>query len=97
MAAWLCTGREPVLAFWQVEPKYMLLGGVMGAFITYTVIEAMGSLGPARAAMLIVTSQVAVAYVIELFGLFGMEKAAFEWHKLLGLVISIVGIIIFKW
>ena len=69
----------------------------MGAFITYTVIEAMGSLGPARAAMLIVVAQVAVAYVIELFGLFGTEKAAFEWHKLLGMIISVAGIIIFKW
>ena len=96
-AAWFFTGREPVLAFWQVEPKYMLLGGVIGAFITYTVIKAMGSLGPARAAMLIVVAQVAVAYVIELLGIFGVEKAAFEWRKLLGLGMSIAGIIIFKW
>ena len=96
-AAWLFTGREPVLAFWQVEPKYMLLGGVMGAFITYTVIEAMGSLGPARAAMLIVVAQVAVAYGIELFVIFGTEKAAFEWQKLLVMIISVAGIIIFKW
>ena len=34
----------------------------------------MGALGPARAAMLIVISQLAVAYVIELFGLFGVDK-----------------------
>lgn len=97
VAAWLFTGRESVSALLQVEPRYMLLGGVMGAFITYTVIKAMGSLGPARAAMLIVVAQVAVAYVIELFGMFGVEKATFEWHKLLGLALSIGGIIIFKW
>ncbi len=96
-AAWLFTGREPVLAFMQVEPKYMLLGGVIGAFITYTVIKAMGSLGPARAAMLIVVAQVAVAYVIELLGAFGVEKADFAWRKLLGLLLSVAGIIIFKW
>ena len=75
----------------------MLFGGVIGAFITYTVIEAMGSLGPARAAMLIVISQLAVAYVIELFGIFGVEKAAFEWHKLAGMVLAVAGIVIFKW
>ncbi len=96
-AAWLFIGREPVLAFMQVEPKYMLLGGVIGAFITYTVIKAMGSLGPARAAMLIVVAQVAVAYVIELLGAFGVEKADFAWRKLLGLLLSVAGIIIFKW
>ena len=61
--AWLFTGRESVAALWQVDNKYTLLGGVIGAFITITVIQSMGALGPARAAMLIVISQLAVAYV----------------------------------
>lgn len=83
--AWIFTGRDSIAALWQVENKYTLLGGVIGAFITITVIQSMGSLGPARAAMLIVISQLAVAYVIELFGLFGVEKVDFEWRRLLGL------------
>jgi transporter family-2 protein len=29
--------------------------------------------------------------------MFGVEKEPFEWRKILGMVISIVGIIIFKW
>ena len=62
----------------QVENKYTLLGGIIGAFITITVIQSMGSLGPAKAAMLIVISQLAVAYIIELFGLFGVEKWIFS-------------------
>lgn len=94
---WLFTGRESIGALWQVDNKYTLLGGVIGAFITVTVIQSMGALGPARAAMLIVVSQLAVAYLIELFGLFGVDKEPFEWRKILGLIISIVGIIIFKW
>ncbi len=95
--AWIFTGRDSIAALWQVENKYTLLGGVIGAFITITVIQSMGSLGPARAAMLIVISQLAVAYVIELFGLFGVEKVDFEWCRLLGMAIAIVGIVIFKW
>ena len=95
--AWIFTGRDSIAALWQVENKYTLLGGVIGAFITITVIQSMGSLGPARAAMLIVISQLAVAYVIELFGLFGVEKVDFEWRRLLGIAIAIVGIVIFKW
>ena len=93
--AWLFTGRESVAALWQVNNKYTLLGGVIGAFITITVIQSMGAL--ARAAMLIVISQLAVAYVIELFGLFGVDKEPFEWRKILGLLIAISGIVIFKW
>ena len=94
--AWLFTGRESVAALWQVDNKYTL-GGVIGAFITITVIQSMGALGPAKAAMLIVISQLAVAYVIELFGLFGVDKEPFEWRKILGLLIAISGIVIFKW
>ena len=30
--AWLFTGRESVAALWQVDNKYTLLGGVIGAF-----------------------------------------------------------------
>ena len=95
--AWLFTGRESVAALWQVDNKYTLLGGVVGAFITITVIQSMGALGPAKAAMLIVISQLVVAYVIELAGLFGVDKEPFEWRKILGLLIAIFGIIIFKW
>ena len=62
-----------------------------------TVIQSMSSLGPARAAMLIVVAQLAVAYVIELLGLFGVEKVDFEWRRLIGMAVAIVGIIIFKW
>ena len=73
------------------------MGGVIGAFITVTVIQSMSSLGPAKAAMLIVIAQLAVAYLIELFGMFGVEKVDFQWRKLLGMAIAIAGIVIFKW
>ena len=95
--AWIFTGRDSVGALWQVDNKYTLLGGVIGAFITVTVIQSMGALGPAKAAMLIVVSQLAVAYLIELLGLFGVDKQPFEWRKIIGMLISIAGIIIFKW
>lgn len=97
IAAWFFTGRESVSALIQVSPKYLLLGGVIGAFITMTVIRSMGSLGPAQAALLIVVSQLAVAYLIELFGLFGTEKQPFQWSKLIGMLLAVGGIILFKW
>lgn len=93
---WWFGGRQPIGALWQVQPKYMLLGGVLGALITYTVIRSMDSLGPAQAALLIVVSQIIIAYGIELFGLFGVEKADFEWKKVIGALVAIGGIIIFK-
>lgn len=95
--AWFFTGRQSIGALWQIENRYTLLGGVIGAFITITVIQSMGTLGPARAAMLIVISQLVIAWVLELFGMFGMEKQPFEWRKLLGMAVAIAGIILFKW
>ena len=97
LGAWLITDRTNLMSLAHVEQKYMLLSGVIGAFITVTVVKAMGSLGPARAAMLIVVSQLIIAYVIELFGMFGVEKQPLEWRKVIGMAISIVGIVIFKW
>lgn len=96
--AWFFCGKESsISALWQVDHKYMLLGGVIGAFITFTVIESMNRLGPARSVMLIVISQLLVAYIIELMGLFGVDKVEFQWRKLIGMIIAIIGVIIFKW
>lgn len=97
VAAWIFTGRESISTLWQVSHKYALLGGVIGAFITITVIQSMSALGPAKSVMLIVISQMIVAYVIELLGIFGVEKQPLEWRKIIGMVIAIAGVIIFKW
>lgn len=97
LAAWLFTDRSSFGALLKTEPKYMLLGGAIGAFITYTVIRSMEMLGPARAVMLIVVAQLLVAYVIELLGWFGVEKQPLEWRKVIGMAVAIVGIVVFKW
>lgn len=93
---WLITDRSSFADILKVEPKYMLLGGAIGAVITFTVIKSMSLLGPAKAVMVIVITQLMIAYLIEVFGLFGVEKQPFEWKKMVALVLSIGGIILFK-
>ena len=98
VAAWLFTGRQGTVAsLFAIDNKYMLLGGAMGAFITYTVIKGVEILGPAKANMFIIVTQLLVAYLIELFGLFGTQKASFDMSKLIGMLLLIVGVIVFKW
>lgn len=98
VCAWFLTrGESSFGALFKIENKYMLLGGILGALITYTVIKSMAGLGPAQAVMIIVTAQLLAAYLIELFGLFGTDKVNFQWHKLIGVIISIGGILLFKW
>ena len=77
--------------------KWYLLGGVIGAGISYTVIVAMAHLGPSFAVMLILIAQMISAYLIELLGWFSTEKSPFVWTKLFGVGIMVVGIIVFQW
>lgn len=94
---WFIAGRNDILSIGKVEPRYLLLGGVIGAGITLTVIKSVDALGPAKAALLIVIAQLFVAYLIELFGLFGVDKEPFSWRKIGGLVLALIGISIFQW
>ena len=96
VVAWLVCDRTSFRGLFEISDKYVLLGGVIGAFITATVIWSMNGLGPAKAAMLIVISQLTVAWGIELAGIFGMEKQPFSMRKLLGLLIAASGVITFE-
>lgn len=96
--AWLVSGREgTVTALFEIDRKYMLLGGVIGAFITYTVIKGVEFLGPAKANMFIITAQLMTAYLIELLGIFGVQKAEFDAQRLFGIALMMVGIVLFQW
>ena len=46
---------------------------------------------------MIVISQLIVAYIIELLGLFGVEKEPLEWRKVIGMGIALIGVAIFQW
>ncbi|MDE5872281.1 MAG: DMT family transporter [Lachnospiraceae bacterium] len=89
--------QADIMSLFKVDNKYMLVGGLIGSFITWTVIKSMSELGPAKAVLLIVIAQLLIAYLIELFGIFEVEKVPFQWSKLIGIIIAIVGFIIFKW
>lgn len=96
IGAWLFTDRKSFMGLLNVSPKYMLLGGVIGAFITYTVIKSMAMMGPAKAVMIIVISQIVSAYLIELIGMFGVEKSDFQWQKFLWAAVATVGVFMFS-
>ena len=93
---WLFVSRENLLSVFNVGNKLYLLGGIIGAFITFSVIKGIAKLGPTHATMLILTAQLVISYLIEAFGLFGAEKGNFEWTKLIGVALMIIGILIFK-
>lgn len=76
--------------------KIYLLGGVLGLIITITVMLGIKSFSPTIAISVILVSQLIVAALIDYFGIMGSEKVPFHWSKILGVMLMIVGIIIFK-
>ncbi len=92
---WFFNGRPEISGVLRVDNKVSLLGGVIGAFITFTVVKSVSELGIAKAEITIVVAQVIVAYLIELFGLFGSKKAEFSWLKLLALIIAAGAVFMF--
>lgn len=97
LVIWAAFDRSSFSVLLKISPKYMMLGGLFGAFITYTVIQSMSALGPAKATMLIVIAQLTISWLVELLGMFGVEKGMFSVRKLLGLLIAVAGVVIFEW
>lgn len=97
LAVWGITDRSSFLVLGSVQPRYVLAGGIIGAFITLTVVKSMNLLGPAQAVLFIVIAQMISAYIIELLGWFGTQKTDWTVQKLIGMGLAIVGVIVFQW
>lgn len=77
--------------------KLYLTGGLIGVFIIFTVMKGMKMLSPTYAVSIILITQLITAALIDCCGLFETEKLEFHFSKILGVIIMIVGIIVFKW
>ncbi len=77
--------------------KLYLLGGALGVIITFTVMKGISSLGPTYSIATILIAQLTAAALIDAFGLFGSEQISFGATKICGVIIMIIGIVIFKW
>lgn len=76
--------------------KLYLAGGLLGTVITVTVMLAIGNLSPVYATSIILISQLTVSAIVDAFGLFGTEHIAFTWTKIVGLLVMVGGIVLFK-
>ena len=69
----------------------MDLCGLGAAVSPYYLPHCLGAVGPEKPAQLL------AAYLIELAGIFGVEKADFSWRKVIGMAAAIVGVAVFQW
>ena len=68
-------------------PWYLYLGGVISVAIIYLVMVAIAKVGAGNATTAIIVGQLAMALVIDCFGMFGLEKTAFTWTRGLGILL----------
>ena len=73
------------------QPWWMLLGGLMGLLIVFTVTYAGPRIGVAATVGILIAGQLAMGAAIDRFGLFGSEKIALHWPRLLGIGLLAVG------
>ena len=95
LAVMLIFGKGSLANIKSVSPVY-LTGGLIGVIITVTVMLGIRDLSPTVSISVILISQLAVAALIDAFGILGTEKAAFGLTKYIGLALMTAGVIIFK-
>jgi bacterial/archaeal transporter family-2 protein len=76
---------------------FYLLGGVFGVIIVYSVVQGISLLGTTVAVAILLVTQLLVSALIDYFGLFGTTPIRFDITKVIGVMVMILGIIIFKW
>jgi len=72
-------------------PKWLWLGGVMGAFIVLSITVAGPSIGTTATISLLIAGQLVAATAIDRFGWVGFERIPVGWARALGLVLLGVG------
>lgn len=68
-------------------PWYTYLGGALGVLIIYTVARAIPRAGAAPATTAIIVGQVLTAVLVDHFGIFGLDRLAFTYTRILGLAL----------
>ena len=69
------------------QPKWMLLGGLLSAFIILAITFAAPKIGVAAAIGLVITGNLVAAALIDRFGWFGVEQIALEWTRIVGILL----------
>ncbi|NLY75653.1 MAG: DMT family transporter [Firmicutes bacterium] len=72
-------------------PWFAWLGGPIGVAIIFGVAFSIPRLGVGVATTAIIGAQLLTAYLIDHFGLFGMEHIPFNLYKLLGIILIVCG------
>ena len=89
----LVLARRSVAGFERAlhQPWWMLLGGVMGLLIVFTVTYSGPRIGVAATVGILIAGQLVMGAAIDRWGLFRSEPIPLHWPRLLGIALLAVG------
>ena len=93
LAAYLVTGHSGVANVVNCEP-WQLLGGLCGAMVVFSIAYATPRLGVALTVTLQIMSQMIASFIVDGFGLLGVEKVPVEPLRALGCVLLLAGVVL---
>ena len=76
------------------QPWWMLLGGVMGLLIVFTVTYSGPRIGVAATVGILIAGQLAMGAAIDRWGLFGADRIPLHWPRLIGLALLAGGAVL---
>ncbi|HKH79003.1 MAG TPA: DMT family transporter [Solirubrobacteraceae bacterium] len=75
-------------------PWWTLVGGVLGAFYVTVALVTVRTLGLSSLTAIVVAGQLAIAVVVDRFGLLGIAKQHIDASRIVGLVLLVVGVVL---
>ena len=75
-------------------PKWLWLGAVMGAFIVLTITIAAPKIGVVAVTALLIAGQLGTAVAIDRWGLFGVDRVAASWPRIVGIALLVAGAVL---
>jgi len=92
-AAMLLVGRGSVAGYADAarQPVWLWTAAAMSALIVLGITFAAPRIGTTSAIGIMVAGNLAMGAVIDRYGLFGLDRIAFRWERLLGIVLLAIG------
>lgn len=79
----------------EISPIYAL-GGLLGVGVVFCVMRSIQLLGPTLSVSIILVSQLIWALTVDLTGAFGMQQLSLSPGQVIGLMVLLLGVIVFK-
>ena len=96
LAVWLGSGTRPRTAAFVGLPWYAWLGGAYGAVYVAIAAYAAPKIGIASLITIGIAGQIAIALLLDHFGLLGLPREPVNLGRVLGAILVVVGVVLVR-